>query len=267
MRAMPWPFDSVGLELSTSCPAKMSEILPTPCTVTPAARMRCRWFGRGGSSEKSWRRGVRTNEPGSPSNGRAITRPTASSPVSISRAVRQAAYSSSSGTVCSCAATWNTLSADVYTIQSPVRWCCSPSRSMISVPEAATFPITPRPVASLKRSISCLRKAVGEGRERALGDDAHHLPVPGGGVHSEAALDQPAPDGRGVRARRAPGQRQHVAQPQLLQRRQLEAADRLGHVPERVRPGRAEPVGVGQVADADGVQHDHAGSGHPGQSR
>ena len=112
---------------------------------------------------------MRTNEPGSPSNGRAITRPTARSPVSISRAVRQAAYSSSSGTVCSCAATWKTLSADVYTIQSPVRWCCSPSRSMISVPEAATFPITPRPVASLKRSISSGGKPSGKvGNERSV---------------------------------------------------------------------------------------------------
>ena len=40
---------------------------------------------------------VRSNAPGSPRNGRAITRPTACSPDMISRAAAQAAYSSAGG--------------------------------------------------------------------------------------------------------------------------------------------------------------------------
>ena len=38
VRAMPCPFDCVGVELSSPLPAKMSPILPTPCTGTPASR-------------------------------------------------------------------------------------------------------------------------------------------------------------------------------------------------------------------------------------
>ncbi len=75
--------------------------------------MRVRWFGRAGSSEKSWRFGVRAYEPELPSNGRAMTRPTACGPVRISRAILHAAYSSSSGMTRSCAAIWKTESADV----------------------------------------------------------------------------------------------------------------------------------------------------------
>jgi hypothetical protein len=56
---------------------------------------------------------VRTQAPGVPVNGRAITRDTPCSPWSSARAARQARYSSYSGTVDSCAATWKTLSADV----------------------------------------------------------------------------------------------------------------------------------------------------------
>ena len=61
----------------------------------------------------SRRPSVRLKAPGSPRNGRAITRPTAWSPVMISRAAAQAAYSSSSGTFSSWAAIWSTESADV----------------------------------------------------------------------------------------------------------------------------------------------------------
>ena len=59
-----------------------------------------------------------------PSNGRAITRPTAFSPVITRRAASQAAYSSGSGRRSTWAAIWRTESADVYRIASPVsRWC------------------------------------------------------------------------------------------------------------------------------------------------
>ena len=77
-----------------------------------------RRFVSGGSDARARARsraGARCacTRPGSPSNGRAITRPTACSPTSCRRAMRHASYSSSSGTVCSWAATWKTESADV----------------------------------------------------------------------------------------------------------------------------------------------------------
>jgi hypothetical protein len=86
------------------------------------------------------RLGVRVNEPGAPMNGRAITRPTSYGPRRSARAVSQILYSSHSGMTSSCAATWKTLSADVYTIGEPVRMCSAPSSLMISVPEAALLP-------------------------------------------------------------------------------------------------------------------------------
>ena len=61
--------------------------------------------GPGGGRLKSRRRGVRFQDPRSPSNGRAMTRDTPCSPWRISRAVLQAAYSSEGGTLPSCAAT------------------------------------------------------------------------------------------------------------------------------------------------------------------
>src|SRR5207342_3050542 len=57
MVAIPWAFDVVGWLVSMSWPAKMSPIFPTPCTVMPRSRSCWRWFGRGGSSEKSCRLG------------------------------------------------------------------------------------------------------------------------------------------------------------------------------------------------------------------
>ena len=67
----------------------------------------------GGLSAMSRRPSVRSKAPGSPRNGRAITRPTACSPVMISRAAAQAAYSSAGGTTSTCAAICSTESADV----------------------------------------------------------------------------------------------------------------------------------------------------------
>ena len=47
----------------------------------------------------------------------------------------------SSGMTCSCAAIWKTESADVYTIQAPVRACSAAKRSSTPVPLPAQFPI------------------------------------------------------------------------------------------------------------------------------
>ena len=84
---------------------------PSPYRCAPD----CKAFGVcGGCALKSRRAPVRVNAPAwSPTNGRAMTRPTSSSPVSSSRAIWQSRYSSSSGTIASFAAIWKTLSAEV----------------------------------------------------------------------------------------------------------------------------------------------------------
>jgi len=97
---------------------------------------------------------VRVNAPGSPTNGRAITRPTSCGPRRISRAISQMRYSSGMGITSSCAAIWNTLSADVYTIGDPVRMCSSPSCLMISVPLAGTLPSDRLPMRRSNSSIT-----------------------------------------------------------------------------------------------------------------
>ena len=61
----------------------------------------------------------------------------------------------------SCAATWKTLSADVYTIHLPVRRCSSPNWSSTRVPEAGRFPSTPRPVRRANSSITSVGKPSG----------------------------------------------------------------------------------------------------------
>ena len=79
------------------------------------------------------------------------------------------------------------------------------------------------------------REAVRVRGQRLGGDDAHHLPVSERRVLSLRALDQPPGDGRCAGHGRAALQRLDVAEPERLQVWQVEAADRLGDVPERVR--------------------------------
>ncbi len=157
------------------------------------------------------------------------------------------------------AAIWNTLSADVYTIHAPVRWCSSPRRWMISVPEAATLPITAAAGGRRERPPGrSAGKPSGYVGNALRGDDAHHLPVARGRIHPEAALGQPAVDGRGVAPGRAARDRHDVAEPEGLHGRHVEAAHRLGDVRKRRRSRRAEVGRVGQVARPDRIQHDHA---------
>ena len=61
-------------ELLIPAPAKMSEIFPIPIVSMPDPVRRFRIVS-GGSIEKSCRFFVRWNAPGSPRNGRAMTRP------------------------------------------------------------------------------------------------------------------------------------------------------------------------------------------------
>src|SRR5881296_1751140 len=83
-------------------PANRSSTFPMPTRGTPAAASRSSSVVPTGSSEKSLRCAVRRYAPGVPVNGRAITRLTACSPTSMSRAMPHARYSSASGTVSSC---------------------------------------------------------------------------------------------------------------------------------------------------------------------
>ena len=100
------------------------------------------------------------------------------------------------------------------------------------------------------------------GRHRLRGQDPHQLPVAGRRVLAARALDEPARDRRRARLRRAAEQRLDVAEPERLERRQVEAADGPREVAERVRALVAEVGRVRQLAGPDGIEHDHAGPGH-----
>ena len=89
---------------------KMSWIFPIACTATPCSTHRSNRVGPGGGTEKSRRSGRRTKAPGSPVNGRAITRPTPCSPTRSDRAILHHSYSCSSGTTSVCVAIWKTES-------------------------------------------------------------------------------------------------------------------------------------------------------------
>ena len=71
----------------------------------------------------------------------------------------------------SCAAIWNTLSADVYTMGAPVRMCSGPRASMISVPDATTLPMEVRPIRRSNSAMISLENPwgnVGNGRSSTM---------------------------------------------------------------------------------------------------
>jgi hypothetical protein len=105
-------------------------------------------------------------------------------------------------------------------------------------------------------------EAVGVGRRRDVGRDAHELPVPGGRVLAEPLRRQPAVDHRGGRGRH-PAHRDDGAETERSEHRQLEAAHRLGHVGQRVeRHGVAVRGGVIEPADAACVDDHHRDPSH-----
>ena len=81
-------------------------------------------------------------------------------------------------------------------------------------------------------------------------------------VLAARALEQPAGDRRRAGLRRAALERLDVPEPERLESRQVEAADRARDVAERVRALVAEVGRVGQLARPDGVEDDHARAGH-----
>src|SRR5450759_4076463 len=109
------------------------------------------------------------------------------------------------------------------------------------------------------------RKAVRVRRKRAFEDDAHHLPVAGGGVFAGAVLHE-ATIGR-LRPRRSEREAHDLAEPQPDQIGQLDSAA-LEHVPQGVGPGVAvggcirELTGPAAVEDADEHAR-HVGSSSP----
>ena len=105
-------------------------------------------------------------------------------------------------------------------------------------------------------------EAVGESGERLLGDDSHHLPVAGGGIHSAAALCQTAVHRRGIPAWRTAPHGQDVAKAKRCQRGQFETADRIGDMLQGAGTGGAELRRVGQVAGTHRIQHQYTCSGH-----
>ena len=124
------------------------------------------------------------------------------------------------------------------------------------------------PGAVHERVDDVVREPVRIRRERLRGDDAHQLPVAGGRVLALRPLEEPARDRRRSRLRRAALELLDVPEPERLHVREIEAADGLRDVRERVRALVAVPVGVRQRAGPDGVEHDHAGTrsrglGHP----
>src|SRR5258708_24523847 len=78
-----------------------------------------------------------------------------------------------------------------------------------------------------------VRKAVRIGRHRLRGQEAHQLPMPRRRVLAARSLEQTARDGGRARLGRASFERLDVAETESFECRQVEAADRAGHVSER----------------------------------
>ena len=125
---------------------------------------------------------------------------------------------------------------------------------------------TPRPGRVDQRVDDLVREAVGIGAQRRRRDDAHELPVAGDRVLARAERVQAAVEDR-VGGGRDARERQHGAEPERAEHRQVEPAGRLGDVAERVRAGVAVVGGVGQLPRAARVQHDDEGPAvHPPDS-
>ena len=193
VRARPSAFERVGCDSSMSQPAKMSLILPTPVD----RGRRPRGCARGGSAAAARARSrggsaVRRYAPGSPSNGRAITRPTACSPGE--QPARGAA-----GRVQLLERHRRLVRGDLEDrvgrgVDDPL------ARALVLLAEplddlgarGGDVADHAAPRGLRERVEQVLREAVGIGREGALGDDARELPVADRRVLALRALEQPA---------------------------------------------------------------------------
>jgi hypothetical protein len=106
-----------------------------------------------------------------------------------------------------------------------------------------------------------LGEAIGVCRRATRGDEAHQLVVAGRRVLARPQRVQAPVEHRRGR-RRHTEQRTDAAEPQRTEGRQIQAAEMLGEMAERVGVRVAVVVGVGQRADPAGVDHDHEGATH-----
>ena len=104
-----------------------------------------------------------------------------------------------------------------------------------------------------------LGKAVREGRERAIEDDAHQLPVPRHRVLARRALRHASESRRRRRHRRAALQRDQPRHAHRGERWNVQG-NGGGDVAERVAALVLVQCGIGQFADADAVEHDYDGT-------
>ena len=107
-----------------------------------------------------------------------------------------------------------------------------------------------------------MRETVWVGRHGLRRDDAHQLPVTGGGVLPLRALEEPAGHRGSTRLWWTTLERLDVAETQGLEIRQVQPPDGFRHVSQRVRAFVSIVARVGQGSCADGIEHDHAGARH-----
>ena len=133
---------------------------------------------------------------------------------------------------------------------------------MISVPDAALLPITPRPVRCVNASITssgkpCGYVGIGSGVTIPISSQwpvVVSLPF-------ERSSRRPATAGApGCGGQPSSGL--DVPEAERFEVGQVEPADGPGDVAERVRPLVAVLRRVRQLAGPDGVEHDHAGARH-----
>ena len=134
------------------------------------------------------------------------------------------------------------------------RWC-SPKSRITATPLAGRLQQKRRPVACSRAATTSAGNPLGVGGQRRRRDHAHQLPVAGGRVLAGAQRRQAAVDGGRLGGRDA-RDRDDRAEPEALEDRQVEAARGLGEVGQRAGAGVAVGGGVGQRADAAGVEDD-----------
>jgi hypothetical protein len=111
-------------------------------------------------------------------------------------------------------------------------------------------------------------EAVRKYRKRPIQHDTHHLPMAGNRVLAGRGLRHAAGGGFEPRAnggRLCRTEPRDTIEAERAQRRQGER-HRVGDVAERVAAVIAVGCGVGQLADADAVEHDHDGAGWRGHA-
>jgi hypothetical protein len=119
-----------------------------------------------------------------------------------------------------------------------------------------------RPAGGRVEGVHHLGREALDDLERRGRDQAHELPVPRDRVLAGAHLAHAAVGALGLVDGLDLGDAGDVAQAERGEVREVERAGAHGVV-QRVRAGVAEGLGVGQLADADGVEHDHGDGARP----